>query len=275
MLLACSPEREFSETTPVYDPRNDSDNGSGGGTNSTGENRPSGGSSSTTGADYYPVGSDFGLSGEGGASNNGLGQGDLTVLLLIDRSSSMAENWDSGSKWEVSLNAFFLGLIGVEDDVTLGALFFPTDGECDVAPMTAPNQFEYQSGRSFVSSWKAKSSSIFPLGSTPLGPAFEQANIALTEAQNAGLMESDRRFRVVVVTDGVPNCGTDQNRVLQLANIWRTWGVELRIIGLPGSEEASAFLQNLAVGSTPTGNDEVVTPGSGADAEDEFYQVIR
>lgn len=239
----------------------------------------SGGSFSTGGASFE--GTDYGLdglNGLGGAEASGLGAGDLTVLLLIDRSSSMTERWDSGSKWEVSLNAFFLGLVGVEDQVTLGALFFPTDGECSVDSMTAPAQFEYQSGRDFVSSWKAKASSIFPEGMTPLGPAFEQANVAIQKAREAGLMEN-RRFRVVVVTDGAPNCNTDTNRVLSLATSWRHIGVEVRVIGLPGSGEATTFLSQLADPNFQTGNtgsgDGLITPGSGADAEDEFFAIIR
>ncbi len=271
---ACAPDEE---RFPISIAPGDLSAGSGGSDNAQGYYRASGGAAATTGTQGDFMGTDFGLSGEGGAPSNGLGEGDLTVLLLIDRSSSMAESWDSGSKWEVALNAFFLGLIGVEDQVTLGALFFPTDGECAVASMTDPKQFKYQSGRHFVSSWKAKSSSIFPEGSTPLGPAFEQANTALIQAKNEGLMDSDRRFRVVVVTDGTPNCGTDQNRIIQLANTWRSWGVEVRVIGLPGSEEAASFLTLLASVNTPypEDNDEVVTPGSGAEAEDEFFEVIR
>jgi len=221
--------------------------------------------------------SDYGLSAEGGGENAGLGQGDLTVLLLVDRSSSMAEYWDAGSKWEVALNSFFLGLVGVEDEVTLGALFFPTDGGCAVAPMTGPAQFEYQSGRRFLDSFKAKSSNIFPDGSTPLGTAFEQAHLALDQARLAGLM-SARRFRVVVVTDGAPNCNTDQNRVLSLASVWRGWGVELRVIGLPGSEEAAGFLTQLAAAAPPPDpsmGPGVLSPQSGQDTEDEFSDILR
>lgn len=263
---ACSP----SEVPTAIDTSNPGQNGSGG--VSLNLIPASGGHFSTGGASF--VGTDYGLdglNGLGGATASGLGAGDLTVLLLIDRSSSMSESWDSGSKWEVSLNAFFLGLVGVEDEVTLGALFFPTDGECSVASMTAPAQFEYQSGRDFVSSWKAKASSIFPEGQTPLGPAFEQADVAIQKAFEAGLMEN-RRFRVVVVTDGAPNCNTDTTRVLSLAHAWRSIGVEVRVIGLPGSGEATAFLSQLA---NPNDEDGLVTPGSGADAEDEFFVVIR
>ena len=273
--FACEGESQLPEGGSAFSTGGSSFSGGSGGTH--GSVAPSGGSPSISDDDDV-IGTDYGLSGEGGATAKGLGEGDLTVLLLIDRSSSMTENWDSGSKWEVSLNAFFLGLVGVEDQVTLGALFFPTDGDCSVAPMTAPQQFKYQSGRHFVSSWKAKSSSIFPEGSTPLGPAFEQANVALIAAREAGLMDN-RRFRVVVVTDGTPNCGTDPNRVISLAQSWRSFGVEIRVIGLPGSEEAASFLKQLAEVNAsvenPEPDDDLITPGSGSDAEDEFYDIIR
>lgn len=273
LVCACDSQQPPSPS-PYFNPDDTEAQGSGGAT--AGNFQSSGGHFSSGGSPF--VGDDFGLSGQGGAASSGLGAGDLTVLLLIDRSSSMSERWDSGSKWEVALNAFFLGLVGVEDEVTLGALFFPTDGDCSVASMTAPPQFEYQSGRDFVSSWKAKASSIFPEGSTPLGPAFEQANTAIQKAREAGLMEN-RRFRVVVVTDGAPNCNTDTNRVLSLASGWRSFGVEVIVIGLPGSGEATTFLSQLAdpnfQSGNPSGGDGLVTPSSGADAEDEFFVIIR
>src|SRR5690606_137177 len=104
---ACS-QSEVPVAIDISDP---GQNGSGGA--SLNPITASGGHFSTGGASF--VGTDYGLNGLGGAEASGLGAGDLTVLLLIDRSSSMSESWDSGSKWEVSLNAFFLGLVGVED----------------------------------------------------------------------------------------------------------------------------------------------------------------
>jgi len=264
---------EISSAPSIGSLPNDPNNAAGSGGNAPLSPAGTGGSISS---DENWGDSDYGLSAEGGSANTNLGQGDLTVLLLVDRSSSMAEHWDTGSKWEVALNSFFLGLDGVQDEVTLGALFFPTDGGCAVAPMTGPAQFEYQSGRHFLDSFKAKSSNIFPEGSTPLGTAFEQAHVALDHAQQAGLM-LDRRFRVVVVTDGVPNCGTNQDRVLTLASAWRGWGVELRVIGLPGSEEAAGFLAQLAAAAPPNlpAGPGVVTPQSGQDTEDEFNNLLR
>lgn len=219
-----------------------------------------------------------GWGGAGGAtSDDGLGSGDLTVLLILDKSRSMTESWGSGSRWEVSMNAFFRGLHGVEDQLTIGTLLFPLGGgDCDVLPLNAPSQFQYQSGRSFVAAWRAKSAALYPSGATPLGLAFEHANAAIVAAEDHGLLQAGRRFRVLVVTDGAPNCGTDEERVIELAAWWKTMGVEIFVIGLPGSNEAARFLRRLADPVVGTRDESgYVTPESGAEAEESFSLVVR
>src|SRR5690606_20309179 len=98
-------------------------------------------------------------------------------------------------------------------------------------------------------------------GGTPLGPAFERANEVIDEAKRYGLVGAGRRFRVVVITDGEPNCGTDPDRVLFLASSWRQSGVEVHAIGLPGSEQAAAFLNELASVGGTYGAQTPTTPG--------------
>jgi len=183
----------------------------------------------------------------------GLGNGDLTVLAIFDRSVSMGDPWDGQPRWQAAGRAFMDGIAGFEGLVTLGAIFFPQATECDVAPLSDPRQIQFQAGTRFRQQWEAFPENRFPSGGTPLGPAFERANEAVLEAQTYGLIGAGRRFRVAVITDGEPNCGTDPDRVLFLAGAWKALGVELHVIGLPGSEEATVFLNQLAAaGGTVT-----------------------
>lgn len=219
-----------------------------------------------------------GWGGAGGASSDeGLGTGDLTVLLILDKSASMTESWGSGTRWDVSMNAFFEGLQGVEDQLTIGTLLFPLGGgECEVLPLNAPNQFQYQSGRSFLAAWRAKSAALYPSGATPLGLAFEHAHAAITAAEQEGLLDAGRRFRVLIVTDGTPNCGTDQDQVIELAAWWKSLGVEIFVIGLPGSHEAAQFLGRLANPVVSTnGGSGYVAPDSGEEAQETFSVAVR
>jgi hypothetical protein len=202
----------------------------------------------------------------------GLGFGDLTVLALFDRSVSMGDPWEGEPRWQAASNAFLAGLRGYESSITLGAVLFPQAAECDVAPLTDPRQLPFQSGTSFVAAWTAAPQNRFPTGGTPLGPAFERADEVITQAESYGLLASNRRFRVAVITDGRPNCGTDESRVFFLARRWRALGVEIHVIGLPGSEEARSFLDELAaIGGTGFSN----APQTSDEAEDDFVVVIK
>jgi hypothetical protein len=202
----------------------------------------------------------------------GLGSGPLAVLVVFDRSVSMGDPWEGEPRWKVAGRAFMNGLTGVEDLVTIAALFFPQPAQCDTAPLSDPRQIQFQAGNGFRQYWEAFPQNRFPSGGTPLGAAFEQADIAIEEAAAHGLLEQGRRFRVVVVTDGQPNCGTDLERVLFLAKSWRTRGIEVHVIGLPGSEEAAEFLHQLAgVGGTG----QYQAAGSESEAEQNFSAVVR
>ncbi len=222
------------------------------------------------------------LLGMGGAGNGptltdpvtqlGIGNGQLTTLVLFDRSISMSDLWEGEPRWQVAGRAFMAGLVGVEAQVTVGTIFFPQANECDVAPLSDPRQIPFQSGTLFKQKWEAFPQNRFPSGGTPLGPAFEEANRVIEELEPYGLLPPGRRLRVAVITDGAPNCGTDPDRVLYLASQWKERGIELLVIGLPGSEEATTFLAQLAAYGGPTG---VLTPQDEDEAEDSFAIAVR
>lgn len=201
----------------------------------------------------------------------GLGSGALTTLLLFDRSISMSDLWEGQPRWQVAGRAFLEGMKGVEESVTIGTLFFPQAAECEVAPLSDPRQIQFQMGTRFQQHWEAFPQNRFPSGGTPLGPAFEEANRVLVELEDYGILPPARRFRVAVITDGKPNCGTDEDRVLYLASEWTQRGIELLVIGLPGSEAAADFLTRLSA----YGGSGYLAPQDAAEAEDSFAIAVR
>jgi hypothetical protein len=202
----------------------------------------------------------------------GLGSGPLAVLVVFDRSVSMSDPWAGEPRWKVAGRAFMNGLAGVEAYVTIAALFFPQPAQCETAPLSDPRQIQFQAGTGFRQYWEAFPQNRFPSGGTPLGAAFEEVDVAIEEAAAHGLLGEGRQFRVVVVTDGQPNCGTDLERVLFLASAWRARGIEIHVIGLPGSEEAADLLDQLA-GIGGTGR--YRAPASESEAEGNFSAVVR
>lgn len=226
-------------------------------------------------ANGYPNVGTTGTEGTGGAQTadpRGVGTGDLSVLVLYDRSASMFDDWEGGAKWAVASRALLDALEGTEEAVTMGTLFFPTNDDCAVLPFTHERHIQFQAGTTFRKRWESYPASRFPGGETPLGAAFEAADAAVVQAYNHGLIGPGRRFRIVVVTDGVPNCGTDPERIVQLAQNWASYGAEIHVIGLPGSVEGAALLDRLAdVGGTG----EHSAPETQNEAEDGLSVIIR
>lgn len=221
------------------------------------------------------------------------GTGDLTVLMVVDRSGSMLENWEGTQKWQIARNAIDQAIVGVEEELTIGALLFPMQEGCEVAALNEPGQLEFQRGDSFQEGW-ATSAVSFPAGGTPLGEAFRQAHAAVLQARDLGLLE--QRFRVVVITDGQPTCHEDPEALVAQADLWREMGVEVRVMGLPGSAAAAELLNRIAgveLFEDPTTGEVIVpdagtrweegdedapryvTPPSEEDVDDSLHSVVR
>jgi hypothetical protein len=174
-----------------------------------------------------------------------LGSGDLTLLVIFDRSGSMGDGWDLRNKWQAASDSMIAGMAPYLANLTIGAVLFPT-AECNVAPLSDPSQIDFMPGASFVSQWVESACDHQPLGSTPMGAAFTVADQSMAHAKELGLL--DDRFRVVLVTDGEPNCDTDPAALVSHAKTWHDeLGVETWVIGLPGSEQAAALLDSIAL----------------------------
>jgi hypothetical protein len=186
--------------------------------------------------------------GEGGAGGENvdleLGAGDLTMLVVFDKSGSMGDHWDHRTKWEVANEAFMKAIEGVLDNLTIGTIFFPIPGDCAVESLDSGLQMDFKSGRAFASAWQETAASRVPVGSTPLELALRTADTAVDAALELGLLED--RFRVVLVTDGEPTCEDDPAAMIALAAAWYELGVETWVMGLPGSAGATELLDAIA-----------------------------
>ena len=174
-----------------------------------------------------------------------LGSGDLTLLVIFDRSGSMADGWDLRNKWQAASDSMISGMTPYLSNLTVGALLFPTL-DCTVADLSDASQIDFMPGRSFVSQWVETACQHQPTGATPMGAAFAAADQSMAKAQGLGLL--DDRFRVMLVTDGEPNCDTDPAALVSYAQRWHDdLGVDTWVIGLPGSEQAAALLDSIAL----------------------------
>ena len=213
-----------------------------------------------------------------------LGKGDLTVLMVVDRSGSMSGSWDGASKWEIARSSLSAAINGVEDQVTIGALFFPQGDTCDVAPLEDHRQFQFQSGELFQQRLGGLSDELG--GGTPLSEAFLRADDAIMQATSDGAL--DGRFRVVLVTDGEPTCLGNSDDLVDMANNWRELGVEVHVMGLPGSEAAARLLDRIAGKETsdespppsswdaePDSGSGYIAPQNQADVDDSLHAIVR
>lgn len=198
------------------------------------------------------------------------GTGDLTVLAIVDRSGSMAEQWEVASRWNVATNLLLSNIEQVQDQLTVGTLFFPLGAECEVPEFGDVRQVEFTAGRAYLQDWTSSAGGMEPSGGTPLGQAFLAADRAIETAKEAGLLAG--RFRVVVVTDGEPNCGTDYSLLTNLPAKWRDQGIETRVIGLPGSAQAASVLDAIA-GKGGSVQHQAVS--SSEQLDDEYYAAVR
>lgn len=181
--------------------------------------------------------------GDAGSLQGAEGSGDLTVLLVFDKSSSMLFEWDGVTRWQVANESLRSALDGILDVLTIGVIRFPLETQCGVPEFDSGQQIDFTSGRSFVETWQAMEHRLESLG-TPLGAALDVADRAIVQAHDEGRLEG--RFRVLLVTDGEPNCGEHLDTMTERVASWYAMGVSTMVIGLPGSELAEQTLGALA-----------------------------
>ncbi|MBW2526397.1 MAG: VWA domain-containing protein [Deltaproteobacteria bacterium] len=235
-------------------------------------------------------GNGFGASGTGTATvveDGGVGDGDVcasstvtadrspaNLLFLIDRTGSMncnlppimdtaaceanpqKVNQGEPSKWEVTETALidaFTELENADPLPSIGLAYFNSDNYCGypTAPDVSLTQLSGDAGNdSHLDAITTSLGGVTPQGYTPIiGTTMGAYNYLYTnESSFTGLLF------VVLLTDGAETCDPTNTALLVQKAQEANWvGIRTFVLGAPGSEDARAFLSQIAFnGGTPT-----------------------
>ncbi|MEO6952889.1 MAG: vWA domain-containing protein [Polyangia bacterium] len=119
------------------------------------------------------------------------------VMIVLDRSSSMTTDFDSGTRWSKVTDAVKQVVTSLQGQIGWGLTVFPHDNDCGtsasvdvaIAPMNA-------------TAIGMQISSYLPDGNTPTGDAINKA-----AAYMASRTTTNPKY-LLLSTDGEPNCGT-------------------------------------------------------------------
>ena len=196
------------------------------------------------------------------------------LLVVFDRSTSMDSSWEGTPKYQAAGKALLAALTPLRDQLTVGGVFFPstteaappqaacpngcepgnldhwlpsaagcclstTLGACNVNPIASSDQIDFTTaeafGRALPARWQLPGATGTPLEAGIMRAAEAIAGRHFTEP-----------LLVVVMTDGEPNCGTDEQRVIDQVAAWRKNQITTYVIGLPGAKSAEKLLTTLA-----------------------------
>jgi uncharacterized protein YegL len=76
---------------------------------------------------------------------------------------------------------------------------------------------------------------------------------------------------VIVMTDGEPNCSTDDQRVLDQIKAWKAANIATHVVGLPGAQDAADLLNMMALAG---GTDKYIDPQNAQELEQRLRTVI-
>ena len=178
------------------------------------------------------------------------------ILLVFDKSGSMDQQWGTmnHSKWADAIAAIPAALEPLQDQVTVGSIFFPFgDDDCSVPAADQPPHIPFKDGPAFLADWaNIGTQGVVPDGGTPLRAALAVAD-AYLQGELSNLVGITT---VVIVTDGNPNCAdtggfNDDDTAPYLTPVianWLTLDVKTYVVGLPGLDGSGlTLLDELAV----------------------------
>lgn len=215
------------------------------------------------------------------------------VLMVYDRSGSMEQRWNGTSKYEAAGNAIIRGIEPLQDLLTVGAVFFPSldpnaqtcqcnpvdfthwlpggcclmgsASSCFVSDISQPDQISFRPAPAFITElpnqWQLQGA-----GNTPLQDGLREADAAIANTTFDGSLS------IVIVTDGQPNCGTDDQAVLSQISAWRQAGYRTYVVGLPGAQGAADLLNAIAQAG---GSGNYIDPSDPANLEAELRDIVQ
>jgi hypothetical protein len=218
------------------------------------------------------------------------------VLLVYDRSTSMTADWNGTPKYIAASDALVAALTPLQDQLTVGGVFFPsaTAGDmncpmgcnvadpfhwipgpqacclnnvanaCSVTTIDQPDQLDFMPGADFITGFPMRSQEGLGNG-TPLGQGIARAAEAIS-----GRMFSDP-LAVIVMTDGEPNCDTDPQAVVDQVTTWAAANIPTYVVGLPGAQPAADLLNQVA---TAGGTGQYIDPANPQELEERLRSAI-
>lgn len=179
------------------------------------------------------------------------GLSDVSVLLVMDRSRSMA----SGGKWNETRAAVDVALAGYDRYLRFGLLMYPTEAvSCDVAAV--PDVPIALGNGGLIARTMAASDN---LRGTPTGSALRAAAAILAD-------DPSPRRAVILATDGRPQCDSERCdefdvecaavEAYDATDALAEAGVPVYVVGIRGSDEAADILSRIAdIGQTALSGD--------------------
>ena len=142
------------------------------------------------------------------------------LLLVVDKSGSMNEATPSGpSKW-VAMRSALTSVVTTFTQLRFGMMMFPHDNEC--GPGTIDVGIGDNTGGTIVTLLGRTSAG----GRTPTAASLQAAMLA------PALRDPMRSSFVVLATDGMPNCGSNQgDATLAQVRMLSTMGVKTFVVG--------------------------------------------
>jgi hypothetical protein len=206
------------------------------------------------------------------------------LLVVFDQSGSMDQNWGNTSKLQAAQSALVGAITPLQDDLTVGAVFFPTydcipflpppAGTGAVAPIDGAGQIPFQPGPQFLTAWQqhwTQPRTGLGIG-TPMQEAFDRADAAIQSSMLTG------NLAVVAFTDGEPNCFPDPNisgptmvEPMRAASWLNDLSVQTHVVGLPGANGVAILDQVAQSGGTMS----YVLPDDPAQLEAILSQVVE
>ncbi len=209
-----------------------------------------------------------------------------SILLVIDKSGSMTDQPDGFSvdKWDALKSALGTALDNTAGEINYGLTLFPyasdhqiplecDTGCCNVADGEAAVNVPIEAGQSGVDKIKAALAATSPGGGTPTAAALKSALAYFQDPVN----KLDGKKFVLLATDGGPNCNIDNQCdtahctpnldgqcpsgnccsldgeyclddaavVAQIKEL-KAIGVSTFVVGIPGTEQYSTYLDSFA-----------------------------
>jgi hypothetical protein len=193
------------------------------------------------------------------------------VLVVYDISGSMNDDWElpDGSKTKklpASQTAFLDAITPIASKISVGTIFFPNGGTCNVAALDSGSQIAMMPGDDYLLAWTAFWTSRVAEGSTPLLEGLMAADVTLTGSTFTGTTV------VLVITDGDPKCNWNATTANALVAKWLGTGIKTYVIGLPGlTGTGNAILTDIAIAG---GTTNFITPTDSMVLQTEIAKIV-